>query len=253
MITIDQFQRASSSRVGTVTAAEPHPNADRLLVLRVDLGSEERQIVAGIRAHYEPETLVGTAGRGGREPRAGDAPRRREPGHAARGVERRARRAGATGRAGRRRARWCDRWMPADARRSSPRGCGATSAGAPVLAGVDLDVEAGELVVAARRERRRQDDAAARARDAAPAERRHAAALRRGRQPAAAGRAPPQIGYVGHESACYPRPDGRENLAVLRRAATASPTPPARVAELLALDRARGRGAPSGARRTRAA
>jgi methionyl-tRNA synthetase len=45
--------------VATVTAAEPHPNADRLLVLRVDLGGEQRQIVAGIRAHYPPETLVG--------------------------------------------------------------------------------------------------------------------------------------------------------------------------------------------------
>ena len=59
MITIDQFQRAGAASVATVKAAEPHPNADRLLVLRVDLGGEERQIVAGIRAHYEPETLVG--------------------------------------------------------------------------------------------------------------------------------------------------------------------------------------------------
>jgi methionyl-tRNA synthetase len=58
MITIEQF-RAVELRVGTVLAAEPHPNADRLLVLRVDVGGEERQIVAGIRAHYAPETLVG--------------------------------------------------------------------------------------------------------------------------------------------------------------------------------------------------
>ena len=58
MITIDQF-RALELRVGTVRAAEPHPNADRLLVLRVDLGGEERQLVAGIRAHYEPAALVG--------------------------------------------------------------------------------------------------------------------------------------------------------------------------------------------------
>ena len=58
MITIDQF-RELELKVGTVTAAEPHPNADRLLVLRVDLGGEQRQIVAGIRAHYAPETLVG--------------------------------------------------------------------------------------------------------------------------------------------------------------------------------------------------
>ena len=58
MITIDQF-RALELRVGTVRAAEPHPNADRLLVLRVDLGTESRQVVAGIRAHYEPGALVG--------------------------------------------------------------------------------------------------------------------------------------------------------------------------------------------------
>jgi methionyl-tRNA synthetase len=59
MITLEQFQ-AIELRVATVTAAEPHPNADRLLVLRVDLGGEQRQIVAGIRAHYDPAALVGT-------------------------------------------------------------------------------------------------------------------------------------------------------------------------------------------------
>jgi len=58
MITIDQFKTVEL-RVATVVSAEPHPNADRLLVLRVDLGSEQRQIVAGIRATYDPATLVG--------------------------------------------------------------------------------------------------------------------------------------------------------------------------------------------------
>jgi methionyl-tRNA synthetase len=58
MITIDQF-RAIELRIGTVLTAEAHPNADRLLVLRVDVGGEERQLVAGIRAHYEPAVLVG--------------------------------------------------------------------------------------------------------------------------------------------------------------------------------------------------
>jgi methionyl-tRNA synthetase len=59
VITIEQF-RQLELKVGTVTAAEPHPNADRLVVLRVDVGeSEPRQIVAGIRAHYAPEALVG--------------------------------------------------------------------------------------------------------------------------------------------------------------------------------------------------
>ncbi len=57
-ITIDDF-RALDLRVGTVTGAEPHPNADRLLVLQVDLGSEKRQLVAGIRGHYSPEALIG--------------------------------------------------------------------------------------------------------------------------------------------------------------------------------------------------
>lgn len=58
MITIEQF-RGLELRVGTVKQAEPHPNADRLLVLHVDLGTEERQVVAGIRAHYDPAALVG--------------------------------------------------------------------------------------------------------------------------------------------------------------------------------------------------
>jgi methionyl-tRNA synthetase len=59
MITIEQFQTVEL-RVATVLEVAPHPNADRLLVLQVDLGTERRQIVAGIRAHYDPATLVGT-------------------------------------------------------------------------------------------------------------------------------------------------------------------------------------------------
>lgn len=58
MITIDDFAKVEL-RVATVLAEEPHPNADRLLVLRIDLGDEQRQLVAGIRAHYQPGELVG--------------------------------------------------------------------------------------------------------------------------------------------------------------------------------------------------
>jgi methionine--tRNA ligase beta chain len=58
MINIDEFRKVDL-RVGTVKSAEPHPNADKLLVLRVDLGAEERQIVAGIRGQYDPAALVG--------------------------------------------------------------------------------------------------------------------------------------------------------------------------------------------------
>ena len=48
-------------RVAQVVDARPHPNADRLLVLLVDVGElGQRQIVAGIREHYDPQQLVGT-------------------------------------------------------------------------------------------------------------------------------------------------------------------------------------------------
>src|SRR6185312_1463155 len=46
-------------RVATVVECTPHPNADKLLVLQIDLGTERRQICAGLRQHYQPEQLVG--------------------------------------------------------------------------------------------------------------------------------------------------------------------------------------------------
>jgi methionyl-tRNA synthetase len=46
-------------RVATVLAAREHPNADKLLLLQIKVGEEEKQIVAGIRGHYQPENLVG--------------------------------------------------------------------------------------------------------------------------------------------------------------------------------------------------
>jgi len=58
MITIEEF-RNIELRVATVKAAEPHPNADKLMVLQIDLGSEQRQILAGIRKDYTAEELVG--------------------------------------------------------------------------------------------------------------------------------------------------------------------------------------------------
>ena len=58
MISIDEFGKLEL-KIATIIKAEHHPNADKLLVLQIDLGSEERQIVAGIKAHYAPEELVG--------------------------------------------------------------------------------------------------------------------------------------------------------------------------------------------------
>ncbi len=46
-------------RVAKVLEARPHPNADKLLLLQIDVGDEQKQIVAGIRQHYSPEQLVG--------------------------------------------------------------------------------------------------------------------------------------------------------------------------------------------------
>lgn len=59
-IAFDDFAKLDL-RVAKVTACEPHPNADRLLKLQVDLGPElgERQICAGIRGVYEPDAIVG--------------------------------------------------------------------------------------------------------------------------------------------------------------------------------------------------
>ena len=57
-ITYDDFAKLDL-RTGVVLAAEPHPKADRLLRLDVDLGFETRQVVAGLAAHYAPEDVVG--------------------------------------------------------------------------------------------------------------------------------------------------------------------------------------------------
>lgn len=47
-------------RVATVLSAEPHPNADKLLKIRLDDGTPEgRQVCAGIKAWYDPASLVG--------------------------------------------------------------------------------------------------------------------------------------------------------------------------------------------------
>ena len=58
IIQFGDFQKLDL-RVATVTKAEPHPNADKLIVLQVDLGGEQRQVIAGLRRYYEPEQLLG--------------------------------------------------------------------------------------------------------------------------------------------------------------------------------------------------
>ena len=57
-ITYEDFAKLDL-RVATIVQAENHPNADKLICLQIDLGTEQRQIIAGIRGHYEPTDLVG--------------------------------------------------------------------------------------------------------------------------------------------------------------------------------------------------
>ncbi len=57
-ITIDDFAKVEL-RVAQVKVAERVPKADKLLRLEVDLGTETRQILAGIAESYEPESLIG--------------------------------------------------------------------------------------------------------------------------------------------------------------------------------------------------
>ena len=57
-ITIDEFMKIQL-KTAKVLTAERVPKSEKLLKLQVSLGSEQRQIVAGIGKKYEPETLIG--------------------------------------------------------------------------------------------------------------------------------------------------------------------------------------------------
>jgi methionyl-tRNA synthetase len=50
---------ATDLRVGTVLEAAKHPKADKLLVLKIDLGFEVRTVVAGVAESYQPQELLG--------------------------------------------------------------------------------------------------------------------------------------------------------------------------------------------------
>lgn len=57
-IVFEDFQKVRMV-VAKVMDAQNHPNADRLLVLTVDTGSDERTLVAGVAQYYKPEDLKG--------------------------------------------------------------------------------------------------------------------------------------------------------------------------------------------------
>jgi len=57
-ISIDEFAKVQL-KVAKVLTAERVPKSKKLAKLWIDLGAEQRTIVAGIAEAYEPETLVG--------------------------------------------------------------------------------------------------------------------------------------------------------------------------------------------------
>ena len=57
MIPFNDFKKLDI-KVGRVLDVNVHPKADKLLVLKVDIGDEVRTIVAGIKGHYEREELM---------------------------------------------------------------------------------------------------------------------------------------------------------------------------------------------------
>jgi len=46
-------------RVGEIKEVKDHPNADKLLVIKVNIGNEIRTVIAGIKKHYSKEELIG--------------------------------------------------------------------------------------------------------------------------------------------------------------------------------------------------
>ena len=56
MVTYEEF-RKMELKIATIIDVKPHPQADRLYVLSVDIGGATKQLVAGIRPFYSEEAL----------------------------------------------------------------------------------------------------------------------------------------------------------------------------------------------------
>lgn len=57
-IEFDDFDKIDF-RVGTIKKAEKHPNADKLLVFEVKMGTEIRQVISGVSKDFTPEEMIG--------------------------------------------------------------------------------------------------------------------------------------------------------------------------------------------------
>jgi len=57
-ISFEEFKKMDI-RCARILEVQDHPNADKLYVIKIDLGAETRQLVAGIKPWYNKEELVG--------------------------------------------------------------------------------------------------------------------------------------------------------------------------------------------------
>ncbi len=57
MITFVEFQKLDL-RTGKIISVENHPNADKLYIMKIDIGGEVRQSVAGLKPYLTPEQLL---------------------------------------------------------------------------------------------------------------------------------------------------------------------------------------------------
>ncbi|MEK7450016.1 MAG: hypothetical protein AAB019_11115 [Planctomycetota bacterium] len=57
MITFEEFKKMEL-KTGKIISVENHPNADRLYILKIDIGGEQKQSVAGLRPYFKPEELL---------------------------------------------------------------------------------------------------------------------------------------------------------------------------------------------------
>ena len=57
-ITLEDFQKLDL-RTAKVKEAHMHPNSRKMIVLKLDLGDEEKQVLAGVKQWYSEDELVG--------------------------------------------------------------------------------------------------------------------------------------------------------------------------------------------------
>lgn len=58
VVSIDQFKQLDM-RIAQILEVFEHPNAGKLYILKISLGDETRQIIAGVKDQYTPEELKG--------------------------------------------------------------------------------------------------------------------------------------------------------------------------------------------------